>query len=105
MIDMHVYLLEKYRSPFLHGVFLFSKVGVLTVNFNGFFALAYSSHLLTSRKSLISSYFFVIHPLSQGLPILPGIFLERESESQPYQEFLIAPQLDHAPKYSIRVWG
>jgi len=48
MIDMHVYLLEKYRSPFLHGVFLFSKVGVLTVNFNGFFALAYSSHILWS---------------------------------------------------------
>jgi hypothetical protein len=54
---------------------------------------------------LISSYFFVLHPLSQGLPILPGIFLERESWSQPYQEFLIAPQLDHALKYSIRVWG
>jgi len=45
---MHVYLPEKYRSPFLHGVFLFLKVGVLTVNFNGFFALAYSSHILWS---------------------------------------------------------
>jgi len=45
---MHVYLPEKYRSPFLHGVFLFSKVGVLVVNFDGFFALAYSSHLLWS---------------------------------------------------------
>jgi hypothetical protein len=46
MIDMHVYLPEKYRSPFLHGVFLFSKVRVLVVNIDGFFALAYSSHLL-----------------------------------------------------------
>jgi len=46
MIDMHVYLPEKYRSPFLHGVFPFSKVGVLVVNFDSFFALAYSSHLL-----------------------------------------------------------
>jgi hypothetical protein len=36
---MHVYLPEKYRSPFLHGVFPFSKVGVLVVNFDSFFAL------------------------------------------------------------------
>jgi hypothetical protein len=48
MVNMHVYLPEKYRSPFLHGVFVFSKVGVLAVNFDGFFALAYSSHLLWS---------------------------------------------------------
>ena len=41
---MHVYLPEKYRSPFLHGFFLFSKVGVLIVNIDSFFALAYSSH-------------------------------------------------------------
>jgi hypothetical protein len=46
MIDMHVYLPEKYRFPFLHGAFLFSKVGLLVVNFDGFFALAYSSHIL-----------------------------------------------------------
>jgi hypothetical protein len=77
---MHVYLPEKYRSPFLHGVFLFSKVGVLTVNFDGLFALAYSSHLLWSwpleriwyhHTSLSSA------PLSQGLPILPDIFLRK----------------------------
>jgi hypothetical protein len=36
MIDMHVYLPEKYRSLFFHGVFLFSKVGVLIVNIDGF---------------------------------------------------------------------
>jgi hypothetical protein len=46
MIDMHVYLPEKCRSPFLHGVFLFSKVRVLVVNSDGFFALVYSSHLM-----------------------------------------------------------
>jgi len=45
---MHVYLPEKYRSPFLHGVFLFSKVGVLIVNIDGFFALAYLSTILWS---------------------------------------------------------
>jgi len=43
---MHVYLPEKCRSPFLHGVFLFSKVRVLVVNSDGFFALVYSSHLM-----------------------------------------------------------
>jgi len=48
MINMHVYLPEKYRFPFLHGVFLFSKVEVLVVNFDGFFALTYSSHILWS---------------------------------------------------------
>jgi len=31
--------------------------------------------ILTSGKGFISSYFFVFHLLSQGLPILPGIFL------------------------------
>jgi hypothetical protein len=73
MIDMHVYLHEKYRSPFLHGVFLFSKVGVLVRS------CLLESHLviLTSWKGLISSYFFVLHPLSQGLPILPDIFLRK----------------------------
>jgi hypothetical protein len=33
------------------------------------------------------------------------IFLEKESWSLPNQEFLIAPQLDHAPKCLIRVQG
>jgi len=62
--------------------------------------------ILTSRKDLISSYFFVLHPLSKGWPILPNSFLERESWSQPFQIFfLLLPQLDHAPKCSIRIWG
>jgi len=33
--------------------------------------------ILTFRKGLISSYFFVLHSLSQGLPILPDIFLRK----------------------------
>jgi len=108
MINMHVYLPERYRSPFLHGVFLFSKVRVLVVNFDGFFALAYSSHLLWSwplgrawyHHTSLSSTLYL-----KGCQFCPTFFLERESWSQPYQEFLIAPQLDHAPKCSIRVQG
>jgi hypothetical protein len=46
----------------------------------------------------MSSYFYVLHPLSQGLPNLPDISLEKESWSQPYHVFLIAPQPDHAPQ-------
>jgi len=105
---MHVYLPKKYRSPFLHGVFLFSKVGVLIVNIDSFFALAYSSHISWSwplgrtwcHHTSLSSALYL-----KGCPFCLAFFLERESWSQPYQEFLIAPQLDHALKYSIRVWG
>jgi hypothetical protein len=46
MINMHVYLPEKYRFLFLYGVFLSLKLEVLVVNFDGFFALAYWSHIL-----------------------------------------------------------
>jgi len=85
MINMHGVFLydetpEKYRSLFLYGVFLFSKVRVLVVNFDGFFRsclLESSIMILTYRKDLISSYFFVFHPLSKGLPILPDIFLRK----------------------------
>jgi len=79
MIDMHVYLPDKYRSPFLHGVFLFSKVGVLVVNFDGFFSLAYSSHLLWSWP--LGRAWYHHTSLSSTLylkgPILPGIFLRK----------------------------
>jgi len=80
MIYMHVYLPEKYRSPFFHGVFLFSKIRVLVVNFDGFFSLVYSSHFLwfwPLGKAWYHHTFFVLHPLSQGLPILPDIFLRK----------------------------
>jgi len=105
MIDMHVYLPEKYRSPFLHGVFPFSKVGVLVVNFDGFFILAYSSHLLWSwplgrtwyhHTSLSSA------PLSQGLPILPDIFLRKGiMELALPCIFLLPPSLIMPPSIQI----
>jgi hypothetical protein len=94
MIDMHVYVLEKYRPPFLHGVFLFSKVGVLVVNFDDFFILAYSSHIMWAGPLDGFCYSFLYLKGCQ----LCLIFLERESWSQPYCVFLIAPQLDHAPQ-------
>jgi len=105
---MHVYLPEKYRSPFLHGIFLFSKVGMLIVNIDGFFALAYSSHILWSwplgrtwcHHTSLSSTLYL-----KGCQFCPTFFLGRESCSQPYHAFFIAPQLDHALKYLIRVWG
>jgi len=106
MINMHVHVPEKYRSPFLHGVFLFSKVEVLVVNFDDFFALAYSSHILWSWP--LGKIWCHHTSLSSTLDLKScqfcPIFLERESWSQPYQIFFIAPQLDHAPKCSIRVW-
>jgi len=76
MIDIHVYLPEKYRSPFLHSVFPFSKVGSeLRLLLRS--CLLESSLMILTSKDLISSYFFVLHPLSQGLPILTGIFLRK----------------------------
>jgi len=104
---MHVHVPEKYRSPFLHGVFLFSKVEVLVVNFDDFFALAYSSYILWSWP--LGKIWCYHTSLSSTLDLKScqfcPIFLERESWSQPYQIFFfIAPQLDHAHKCSIRVW-
>jgi len=61
--------------------------------------------ILTSRKDLISSYFFVLVPLSQGLPILPDIFLRKGIMEPALSCIFIAPQLDYASKYLIRVWG
>jgi len=61
---------------FLHGVFLFSKVWVLIANFDGLFALCLLESyfvILTSGKGLISSYFFILQPLSQGSSTLPNI--------------------------------
>jgi len=89
---MHVYLPEKYRSPFLHGVFLFSKGGELAVNFDSFFSLACSSHLLWfwplgrawyHHTSLSSTLYLkgcqfcpVFFPRKEIIkPALPGVFL------------------------------
>jgi hypothetical protein len=45
-MNMHAHVPDKYRSLFLHGVVPFLKVEVLVIDFDGFFALAYLSHLL-----------------------------------------------------------
>jgi hypothetical protein len=111
MIDMHVYLPEKYKPPFLHGVFLFSKVGVLVVNFDGFFILAYSSHILWSWPlgrvwCQHSSLSFTLY--LKGCQFCPTFSLEKESWSHPYHMFLIAPSLIMPSKCSIRFtlgWG
>ena len=54
--------------------------------------------ILTSKKDLISSYFFVPHPLSQGLLILTGIFL-RKGIMEPTLPgvFLLPPSLIMPP--------
>jgi hypothetical protein len=60
------------------------------------FALAYSSHLLwywPLGKTWYHHTSLSPAPLSQELPILPNSFLEKESWSQLYQMFLIAPSL------------
>jgi hypothetical protein len=107
--DMHVYSPEKYRSPFLHGVFLFLKVRVLVVNFDGLFTLVNSSYILwfwPFRKGLMPLYLFVLQPLSQGLSILPDIFLYKRNHGvNPTMCFLLPPSLIMPPKCSIRVWG
>jgi len=97
---MHVHVPEKYRSPFLHGVFLFSKVEVLVVNFDDFFALAYSSHILWSWP--LGKIWCHHTSLSSTLDLKScqfcPIFLERESWSQPYQIFfLLLPSLIMPP--------
>jgi len=92
---------EKCRSPFLHGVFLFSKVGVLVVNIDGFLALTYSSHLLWfwplgrtwyHHTSLSSALYL------KGCQFCPAFFLERESWSQPYQDFFFLPPAWSCPQ-------
>jgi hypothetical protein len=76
---------------FLHGVLIFSKVGVSDSKLWWLFrSCLLESYLvtLTTWKDLISSYFFVLPPLSQELPILPNGF---------YQMFLIAHSLIMPP--------
>jgi hypothetical protein len=106
---MHAYLPEKYRSSFFHGVFLFSKVGVLVVNFDGLFTLAYSNHILWFWPLVRARYHHTSLSstlLSQGLPILPDIFL-RKGIIEPALPgvFLFPLSLIMPPKCSIRIWG
>ena len=48
--------------------------------------------ILISRKDFPSLYFFVLHPLSQGLPIFPDIFLSK-GIMEPHQVFFYCPQV------------
>ena len=83
-ICMYTYL-RIIGPSFLHRVFLFSQVGVLVVNFDGFFTLAYSSHILWSwplGKTWYHHFFFLQH-LSQRSPTLPYIFFFRKGIMEP----------------------
>ena len=90
MMNMHAHVPDKYRSLFLHGVVPFSKVEVLAIDFDGFFALAYLSHLLWSwplektwyHHTSLSSALYL-----KGCQFCPTFFLGRESWSQPYHAF------------------
>ena len=61
--------------------------------------------LLNSEKGLMPSYFYVLHPLSQGLPILPDIFLKKGiiKPTLPYV-FLLPPSFIMPPKCSNLVY-
>ena len=62
---MHVRVPEKYRSPFLHGIFLFLKRWSVGSELRWLFCSCLLESflvILTPRKDLISSYFFVLHP-------------------------------------------
>jgi len=77
MINIHVHLPEKYRSIFLHGVFLFLKVWVSNCKLWFLFrSCLLKLHLvfLTSENGMTSAYFFTYKLLSQGLLALPYIF-------------------------------
>jgi hypothetical protein len=108
MIDMHVYLPDKYRPPISSWCLSFLKSWSVGSKLRWLFhSCILESHLviLTSGKGLMPSYFYVLHLLSQGLPILPDIFLKRESWSQPYHVFfLLPPSLIMPPKCSNWVY-
>ena len=110
MIDMHVYLPEKYRPPFLHCLCFLSKVVVLVVNFDGFSTFAYSGYILWSWPlgrvwCHHTSLSFTLYLKSRQF--CPTFSLEKESWRQPYHVCLIAPQLDHALQvFNLGlVWG
>jgi len=105
---MHVYLPEKYRSsfsswslPFLKSLSLGSK---LRWSFRSCL-LESCLVILTSRKDLISSYFFVLHPLSQGLSILPDIFLRKGIMEQALPGVFDCPPTWSCPQVFNSVWG
>ena len=92
-ICMYTYL--KNIGPLFFMEFFFSqKFESLIVSFDGFCPSCLLEKFLTilaSMKDLMSSLLCSPPLLSQGLPILPNNFFERESWSKLYQMFLIAP--------------
>jgi len=85
------------------------KFKSLIVSFDGFFRsclLESSLVTLTAWKDLISSYFFVLRPFISRVANFAQWFL-RKGVMEPalLGVFLVALQLDHAPKYSNQVWG
>ena len=107
MINMHVYLPEKYRSPFLHGVFLFSKVWVFDSKLWWLFrSCLLESYLviLTSKRDQHTCLPTNLYLKDCQLCSISHVFLERESWSQPYVFWWIAPQFDHVSKCSIWVF-
>ena len=72
---MHVYLPEKYRSPFLHGVFLFSKVWVSDSKLWWLFRSCKSYLvILTSERDMTLAYFFAHKLLSEKFSTLSNTF-------------------------------
>jgi hypothetical protein len=84
-------------APISSWYLSFLKSWRVGINFNDFFILAYSSHIMWAGPldGFCCSFLYL-----KGCQLYL-IFLERESWSQPYRVFFIAPQLDHAPKCSI----
>ena len=92
-ICMYTYL--RNVGPLFFMEFSFSqKFESLIVRFNGSFGsclLESSLVILTLGRTWYHHTSLSSAPLSQELPILPNSFLERESWSQLYQMFFIAP--------------
>jgi len=98
---MHVYLPEKYRSPFLHGVLLSSKVWVSDSKLRRLFSLLLTRVISCDLDHLegLDIIILLCPPpfYFKGCQFCPMFFLERESWSQPYQMFLIALSLIMPP--------
>ena len=78
LICMYTYL--KNIGPYFFIVSFFSQKWNVDSKLRWpFHSCLLKSHLviLTPGKVLMPSYIFVLHPLSQGLPILPNIFLRK----------------------------
>jgi len=105
-ICMYTYL--RNIGPHFFMVSFFSqKLECWQIDFDGFFALAYSSHLLWPwplEKTWYHHTSLSSTPLSQGLPILPDIFLRKGIIEPTVPCIFIFPPAWSCPKYLIRVW-